>query len=104
NSNRTYPIYFEFLAQKLDDVTIELPAGWQISSLPNPQNQDLHVVGHAFSAENNKGTLHLTRKFDINILMMDVKYYGPMQSFFQIVRTGDEQQVVLAAGAATASN
>jgi hypothetical protein len=97
-STRTYPIYFEYLAQKLDDVNVELPAGWQISSLPAPQNQDLHVVGYALSVENKKGALHLTRKFDINILSMEAKYYGPMQSFFQIVRSGDEQQVVLAQG------
>jgi hypothetical protein len=103
-STRTNPIYFWYPAQKLDDVTIELPAGWQISSLPAPQNQDLHVVGYALSAENNKGALHLKRKFDINILSMEVKYYGPMQSFFQIVRRGDEQQVVFALSTATVGN
>ena len=103
-STRTNPIYFDYPAQKLDDVTIELPAGWQISSLPAPQNQDLHVVGYALSAENNKGTLHLKRKFDINILSMEVKYYGPMQSFFRIVKSGDEQQIVFALSTATVGN
>lgn len=103
-TSRAYPIYFEILAQKLDDVTIELPAGWQISDVPKPQSHDLHVVGYALSAEDSKGALHLTRKFDINVLTLETKYYPPLRNFFQIVRAGDEQQIVLAPGTAAASN
>jgi hypothetical protein len=104
HSERVHPIYFDFLDQKLDDVTVELPPGWQITGLPKPQNQDLHVVGYATSVENKQGTLHLTRKLDINILTVDTKYYSPLRSFFQIVRAGDEQQVVLLPGTAPTAN
>ena len=104
NANRTHPIYFEFLSQKLDDITIELPSGWQITNLPKPLDKDLHVVGYGLSAENDKGALHLTRKFDISIITMDTKYYAPLRNFFQIVRAGDEQQVVLETGTAAARN
>jgi len=103
-TTRVHPIYFEFLAQKLDDVTIELPPGWQIASVPKPQNQDLRVVGYSVSAENSNGALHLSRKFDISTVTLDVKYYSPLRSFFQIVRAGDEQQVVLEPGSASAGN
>ena len=34
HANRVQPIYFEYPYQKMDDVTIELPAGWQVSSVP----------------------------------------------------------------------
>ena len=37
------PIYVDYPYEKDDDVTIELPAGWQVSSLPPPQNVDGHV-------------------------------------------------------------
>lgn len=104
HSERVHPIYFKFLSQKLDDVNVELPSGWQIASVPQPQNQDLHVVGYAVSAQNNKGSLHVARKLDINILSMETKYYSPIRSFFQIVKAGDEQPVVLTPGAATSSN
>ena len=98
-----HPVYFKFLSQKLDDVTINLPVGWQVTGLPNPLNQDLRVVGYACSAENNKGALHLTRKLDINIGLLDIKYYSPLRSFFQGVRTADEQQIVLQPGTAATS-
>lgn len=103
-SERVHPVYFDYLSQKLDDVAIELPPGWQVSSIPHPLNQDLHVVGYAFSADNNKGRLHLMRKLDINILLLETKYYLPLRSFFQGVRTGDEQQIVLQPGTALSSN
>jgi len=103
HTERVHPIYFKFLSQTLDDITIELPSGWQIASVPQPQNQDLRVVSYLVSAENNKGVLHLTRKVDVNILTMETKYYSPIRSFFQIVKAGDEQQVVLAFGATPGS-
>jgi hypothetical protein len=104
HSERINPIYFEFPSQELDEVTVQVPAGWQISSLPKPQDQNLRVVGYAVSAENNKDALHLTRKLDINILTLETKYYSPLRSFFQIVRAGDEQQIVLQPDTSTSKN
>ena len=103
-SNRSYPVYYEFLSQKADDLSIKIPAGWQISAVPPAQNHDLHVVGYAISAENANGTLHLTRKVEINTISIDQKYYAPLRSFYQIVKAGDDQQIVLLPGSATASN
>jgi hypothetical protein len=36
--------------------------------------------------------------------MLEAKYYGALRNFFQAVRTGDEEQIVLQPGAASASN
>jgi Domain of Unknown Function with PDB structure (DUF3857) len=102
HAERVHPVYFEFPAQKLDDVSIELPAGWQVSSLPKAQNLDFHVVAYSLGAENNR-TLRLTRKLDINIISMDTKYYSPLRSFFQGVKDGDDQKVVLTPGSALTS-
>jgi hypothetical protein len=30
HAERLHPIYFEFPASRVDDVTIDLPAGWQV--------------------------------------------------------------------------
>jgi len=99
-STRSYPIYFEFLSQTVDDVTIALPTGWQITGLPKPESHDLHAVDYALSSENMNGALHMTRKLDINSLTIDQKYYPPLRAFFQKVRASDEQQVVVEPGAA----
>lgn len=104
HTNRVYPIYFEYPYQKIDDVTIELPSGWQVSSVPQSQDQDGHVVAYSLKVENGKNTLHLTRKLNVDFMILDPKYYPALRNFFQVVRTGDEEQIVLQPGSATASN
>jgi Domain of Unknown Function with PDB structure (DUF3857) len=104
HNNRAYPIYFEYPFQKLDDVTIDLPLGWQVQSLPKAQNQDGHVVVYNLSVENDASSLHLTRKLTVDFLILESKYYGALRNFFQVVRTGDEEQIVLQPGAASAGN
>jgi len=101
--NRVHPIYLEYPYQKVDDVTIELPAGWQVSSVPPAQAQDEHVVAYNLNVENSSGTVHVIRKLNVDFLMLDRKYYTALRNFFQVVRTGDEKQIVLQPGAATAS-
>ncbi len=95
HAERVHPIYFEFPSEKEDDVSIALPQGWELSSLPPLQNQDAHVVLYSLKAENDKGTLRLTRKLNLNISLLDTKYYPALRNFFQVVRTGDDEQLVL---------
>ena len=52
HADRVHPIYFEFPFEKVDDVTVDLPLGWQVQSLPQPQKQDAHVITYDLSAEN----------------------------------------------------
>jgi len=103
-ADRTYPIYFAYPAQHLDDIFIELPAGWQATSLPKPLNYDYHVVAYSVGVEDGKTKLHLKRKLDINIVLLDSKYYSPIRSFFQGVKAGDSQQIILQPGTAVSSN
>jgi hypothetical protein len=104
HAERVHPIYFEYPFRRRDDVSIELPLGWQISTLPSPQQNDGHVVSYTMRAENKKGTLHVNRELNVDILLLDQKYYSALRNFFQVVRTGDEQQIILLPGGTTAGN
>jgi hypothetical protein len=104
HANRVHPVYIEYPYEKRDDITIELPDGWQVSSIPKAQDQNGHVVGYVMKVENNKNTLQLTRDLHIDFLLLPQKYYPSLRDFFQIVRTGDEEQIVLQPGRASASN
>ena len=104
HANRAYPIYFEYPYEKIDDIAIELPPGWSVNSVPPAQAQDGHVVAYDLKVENRKDTLHLTRKLTVDFLILEPKYYMALRNFFQAVRTGDEEQIVLQPGAASASN
>ena len=104
HANRVHAIYFSYPLAKIDDVTIDLPLGWQVNSLPPVQDFDAKAALYSLKVENNKGTLHLTRRLKMDLLMVEVKLYPTLRNFFQVVRTGDEQQIVLQPGAAAASN
>lgn len=104
HANRVYPIYFNFPFQKVDDVTIELPLGWQVSSLPAAQKEDGHIIVYTLKVENDKGMLHLVRTLNVDFLRIDAKYYPALRNFFQAVKTGDEQQIVLQPGSAASKN
>ena len=104
HAERVHPIYFDFPFEKLDDVSVALPLGWKVDSLPQAQNQDHRVIAYTLKAENNSGALHLSRKLDVDIILLQTQYYGALRNFFQAVRTGDEGQIVLLPGAAAANN
>ena len=104
HANRVQPIYFEYPHEKADDVTIELPPGWQVSSVPPPQDRNGKVMVYSLKVEQSPGTLRLTRKLTIDVLLVQQKYYTALRNFFQAVRTSDGIQVVLQPGEIHASN
>jgi len=101
---RVHPIYFDFPTARLDDVTIELPLDWKVNSVPPGHKDEGRVCSYNTTAENKQGTLHLTRNLNINMLVLDTKYYGALRKFFQTVKTTDEQQIVVQPGGISASN
>jgi Domain of Unknown Function with PDB structure (DUF3857) len=104
HATRVYPIYFEYPYEKVEDVTIELPAGWQVNSVPATQNEDKHVVGYSLRVESGPGSVHVVRKLDLDFMILEQKYYSALRKFFETVRSGDDQQIVLQPPAAAASN
>jgi len=103
HTQRVHPIYFEFPWEKADEVTISLPLGWQVASLPPEQNQTGKAVRYVLKVENDSGKLHLSRKLGIDLMFLEPKYYSALRAFFQMVRTGDEEQVLLQPIGASAS-
>ena len=104
HANRVNPIYVDFPSAKSDDVTIELPAGWKVDSVPTSKTSEGHVVTYNLQVENDHGTLHVKRNFTMDFLLLEPKYYGALRTFFQTVRTGDDQQAVLLPAATAAVN
>lgn len=104
HENRVHPIYIDYPYEKVDDVTIELPAGWEVESVPPPQAKDAHIVTYSMKVEKGDAVLHLTRKLSLDFLLLEQKYYTALRNFFEIVRTDDDQQILLKPAAAAAVN
>jgi len=99
HANRVHPIYFSYPSEVLDDIKIDMPLTWQVKSLPPEQKQDSKIVLYDLKVEDEKGTEHITRTLKLDLLGVDVKYYGALRNFYQGVKSGDEQQIVVQPGA-----
>jgi hypothetical protein len=104
NANRVHPVYFHYPYRKVDDITIELPLGWKLSSLAKPVDQDVKAAAYGMKAEEKAGSLHLMRNLRSDLFMVPKENYPALRAFFQLVRTGDEEQVVLQPGSSAAGN
>jgi len=95
HASRLHPLYFHYPFQKIDEITVDLPLGWTVSSLPQPVANDAKVVAYTMKVEDTKGTLHLNRNLRNDLISLEQKYYGALRNFYQSVRTADEQQIIL---------
>ena len=104
HASRVQPIYFEYPYQKIDDLTITLPPGWQVSSVPKPQDINAKAIVYSAKVEQGAESLRLTRKFTIDVLLIEQKNYPALRNFYQAVRTSDAVQVVVQPGEIHAKN
>ncbi|HZQ67638.1 MAG TPA: DUF3857 domain-containing protein [Terriglobales bacterium] len=104
SGERLYPVYMRFPYEVVDDFLIELPDGWEVSNLTKERNEDVHSVAYAIQVARENRNLHVVRKLKVDFLMLKTEYYQALRGFFQMVRTRDEEQIVLQPGNTEANN
>jgi len=104
HANRVWPVYFAYPYKMIDDLTIELPVGWQVGSLPKDVDQNAKAAEYSLKMENKNGNLHIRRELRCDLTMVPKETYPALRSFFQLVRTQDDQQIVLQPGEVSASH
>jgi Domain of Unknown Function with PDB structure (DUF3857) len=104
HTNRTYAVYFEHPFGKTDEINIRMPGQWQVRSVPKPKTMDMKAARYDLAVTGTGNAVQIKRQLKIDFVLMDQKFYAPLRSFFQTVKTSDEQQVVLETGGATAAN
>jgi hypothetical protein len=104
HAGRVHAVYFHYPYRKIDDISVQLPLGWKLSSLAKPVNQDLKAAAYVMTCEDQSGNLHLTRSIRSDLLMLPKENYPALRAFFQTVRTGDEEQIVLQPSSSSAGN
>lgn len=100
HAQRKYPIYFLYPSRDVDDITIELPAGYGIESLPRGRRIGSNVLSYEVVRENQGAKLRVRRTLALETYYFPTDYYSSLRRFYDEVRTGDEEQAVLRAGQA----
>lgn len=96
---RVHPLYFPFLAEQSDDITVSLPPDLQVASLPQPRSIDGNIIRYGLAAETANGVLHLKRRLGVYTLLLDAKYYPAIRETFQKLRAADAGEVILTSAA-----
>ena len=95
-----HPVYFGYPYRHADEITIELQPGWQTNAVPKPRAVDINVTSYASSAQATGGTLNIKRELTLNTILVKLQHYPQLRDFFQAVRAGDEDQIVITPGPA----
>jgi uncharacterized protein DUF3857 len=93
---RVNPVHFSYRFEKTDDVKIHGPAGYKIETLPprktvNPGTSMSYEIAPAQQGD----SLEVKRSFVLSDINYPADSYAALRSFFNLIRTTDEAQVVL---------
>ncbi|HEV3038991.1 MAG TPA: DUF3857 and transglutaminase domain-containing protein [Candidatus Angelobacter sp.] len=104
HEQRKNPVYFPYPYRTFDSVQVTLPASLQVESLPKAQS--VNVDFGVYTAERTvKGkALDLHRDFAIGGFAFLVNHYPGLKSFYEKIKSGDEEQIVLQAAVASDKN
>jgi hypothetical protein len=75
-----------------------------VDSLPQPRTNDANLAFYGMKVEREKDKLHLQRTLRSELMTLGQEQYQVLRSFYQGVRTGDEEQIVLQPGETAGGN
>jgi hypothetical protein len=98
HANRVHAICFRYPYQKKDEVTLELPSGWRVSSVPSALDKDAKAAQYTLKVEDRKNEVQINRTVRSDLFFVPKETYPALKTFYEIVRTADDQQIVLQPG------
>jgi len=94
-AKRTHPILFPYPYEHVDEIVVELPAGFQLEGLPEPRERSSVFGSYGIRVEHGGGPLHITRRVSVAGIKYPATSYPALRDFFSAVRSGDGEQAVL---------
>ncbi len=94
-AKRVNPIYFPYPYREADDITIKIPEGMQVESLPQPVTASVPFAAVALAARMDGGAVHLRRETALGGYFFKPEHYSQLRAFLDKVKSLGEEQVVL---------
>lgn len=96
SSERVNPIYFWYLTREIDEVHITLPATLEVESLPANDTQKLDYAYYATKQkQETPNTIMASRDLIMGGMAFPVGEYKNLKGFFDKVKAGDDQQLIV---------
>ena len=103
HANRVWPVYFRYPFEIEDEIVVTLPDGWKVENQPKDMDRDAKAVEFKLEVKNEGNTVRIKRMLRSDVVMVGKEDYSILRNFYQLVKTEDEQQVVLLPGGTSAA-
>ncbi|HET7434220.1 MAG TPA: DUF3857 and transglutaminase domain-containing protein [Thermoanaerobaculia bacterium] len=92
---RKNAVYFNYMRQTEDHVTLHLPEGYVVESVPKGLKLDIGGALYTADWKQNGGVVTLDRKMAMKTLVVDAANYRVIRSFYARTGTADQDALVL---------
>ncbi|HKR62476.1 MAG TPA: DUF3857 and transglutaminase domain-containing protein [Thermoanaerobaculia bacterium] len=92
---RAFPIYFRYQHEVNDSITLHMPAGYAVESLPKTAKADLGALAYIVQHAQNGDALTMQRKLTFRTTVIGSEHYKTLRKFFGDLITADHDAVVL---------
>ena len=94
--DRKYPLYFPYTYEEVDNVTIQLPPGYVVETLPDGQDVTLSSTRFITSRAVKEAAVVQTKVLVVNSIYFQPQQYEDLRRFFGKLKATDEEQTVAA--------
>jgi Domain of Unknown Function with PDB structure (DUF3857)/Transglutaminase-like superfamily len=94
-TTRKNAIYFSYAWNEEDDVTLDVPDGYSVESLPADTTYDVTTMAYTTHYRAEGKSLHFTRSFQVRSLYFPAASYSALRNFFSKATVADQEQIAL---------
>jgi hypothetical protein len=95
HSERVNGIYLYYPSREMDDVTLTVPASMALESMPKKETVQLDYAIYNAEYSGKGQTISIMRDLAINAYVFPREKYPEVKGFYDKVKAGDEQQLIL---------
>ena len=93
---RVNPVYFSFRFEEIDDLKIHGPAGYKIENVPSRKKINPGTaMSYDIAVVQQEEAFEVKRHFSVSDIHYPTDSYPALRTFFNLVKSDDETQVVL---------
>jgi len=94
-SQRRYPVYVPYTYEEIDNVSIQLPAGFLAATLPNGEDVRLPSTRFITTSSSSGRLLKVTKALIVNSIYFQPEQYPELQGFFRKLKNAEGEQIVM---------
>jgi transglutaminase-like putative cysteine protease len=94
-ATRRAAVYFHYPWVEEDEVTLDVPSGYAVETMPNPADLDANIIAYTTRYVNGTTSVQFKRHMMVNTLFVPKEEYEKLRTVYSRITSTDQEQVVL---------